>query len=49
MISDITNQTPEGEGARAKILQYEKNRAFELRKKGMLQDQYYHTKLVLLR
>lgn len=44
MISDITNQTPEGEGARAKILQYEKNRAFELRKKGLLQDQDYHIK-----
>ena len=34
--SFITHYEPEGIGARAKILEYEKNRSIELRKKGEL-------------
>lgn len=40
--SVITKKIPEGEGARRKILQYERDRAIELRNKGMLRDEKYH-------
>jgi len=42
--STITHIEPEGKNARGRIYEYEKNRANELRKKGLLTNKRYHKK-----
>lgn len=40
--SDITYSEPSGEGARARIYEYEKKHAQSLRNAGQLNDDYFH-------